>query len=185
MPTRRIPRALRRPGTATTQVVAEPASFVDFLNTIRQNDLPILPVSSQHGHEIIGRGLSGSIQQAAVDRQTSLAFKQGVPSKCERDNHQCQDWYSLVTEIAVLNHPPLRENPHIIDVLGVTFSIEPTGDNIPSHKAWPLLIMKKAGIGDIEFLLTHVEQIKFQIPLLAGVVEAVYLLHACGRYLHH
>jgi hypothetical protein len=186
MPTRRISRALRRPGAAAHKVDIEPASYADLLNAIQQHDLPFLPVSSQPGHELIGRGLSGGIQQATADHAIDLAFKQGIPSRCERDDDQCQDWSSLITEIAVLQHPPLRENQHIIDILGVTFSVEPTSNT--SRKAWPLLIMRKADLGDLANLLKLVQEhyltTKFRLQFLAAIAEAVYLLHRNGTLMH-
>ena len=182
MPTQRISRALRRPGAAAPKADAEPASYADLLKAIQQHDLPLLPVSSQLGHELIGRGLSGGIQQASADHATDLAFKQGIPSRCERDDDQRRDWYSLITEIAVLQHPPLRENQYIIDILGITFSVEPTSNT--SRKAWPLLVMKKADLGDLAALLNlipeHSLTTKFRLQFLAAISEAVYLSHKNG-----
>src|SRR5271169_3630466 len=102
MPTRKITRAIRPPGRASSQQAykeSEPASLVDFLNAVQLNDACFLPVASQKGLGLIGKGLSGSIQQSTADISTILAFKEGVPSKHQYDTEQDQDWYSLVTEI--------------------------------------------------------------------------------------
>jgi hypothetical protein len=145
------------------------------------HDVSILPVSHQAGHEILGRGLSGSIHQASADAETVLAFKQGVPSKRDRDDYQNQDWYSLVTEITVLRHPPIRDSHHIIDVLGVAFSTD-FGPG-PELRAWPQLVTRRANLGSMASLLANTDDplsdgLRWQ--LFAEVMEAIYLLHACG-----
>jgi hypothetical protein len=67
----------------------------------------------------------------------------------------------------------------------VAFSVETAGD--ACRRAWPLLVMRKAELGDLETLLKSEQQglltIEFRTQLFAEVVEAVYLLHACGRHL--
>jgi hypothetical protein len=124
MPTRKITRAIRPPSVSSQRADKgpEPASLVDFLYTVQLNDACFLPVTSQKGLGFIGKGLSGSIQQSTADISTILAFKEGVPSKHQCDSEWDQDWYSLVTEVTVLQHPPIRESPYVIDLLGVTFS---------------------------------------------------------------
>lgn len=187
MPTRKITRAIRPPGSASSQQPhreSEPSSLVDFLNAVQLNDAYLLPVASQKGLGFIGKGLSGSIQQSTADISTILAFKEGVPSKHQCDTEQDQDWYSLVTEITVLQHPPIRTSPHVIDLLGVTFRVESVNDT--EKRALPLLISSKVNRGDLaHFILenqgTHLTP-DIRLQLLTEVAEATRLLHSCGWF---
>lgn len=185
MPTQRRSRALRLPGGGPqAQAVSDSASLIDFLAAVQQHHVSLLPVSYQAGREILGRGLSGSIYQATADYWTAFAFKEGVPLRHGRDDDKDQSWYSLVTEIAVLQHPPIQDSHHIIDLLGVSFSVDaaPDGD----AAARPLLVTLRANMGDMETVLTGVQwpltpELRRQV--FVEVAEAVYLLHSCGMYL--
>ena len=184
MSTLKIPRAVKLPGAGRKpRAVSESASLVDFLAAMQQHDVSFLPVSYQVGREILGRGLSGSIYQAAADSGTAFAFKQGVPLRHERDDDKEQSWYSLVTEITALQHPPIRDSHHVIDLLGVSFSV----DGAPGGRAtaWPMLVTLRANMGDLGTVLTGTRwpltpELRWQ--LLVEVAEAVYLLHSCGMY---
>ncbi|KAF2812457.1 TPR-like protein [Mytilinidion resinicola] len=185
MPTLKMPRAARRPGAAASQqtrLLTESASLVDFLNAVQQNGISFLPVSWHKGLGILGRGLSGGIQQSTADVATVLAFKEGIPSKHERDTEQDQDWYSLVTEITVLQHKSIRENPYITDLIGVSFYVEPNAGT--EKRAWPLLVTSKVNRGDLSTMLTNEQQglltENMRMQLFAEIAEAVYTLHACG-----
>ncbi|RYP46350.1 hypothetical protein DL768_007413 [Monosporascus sp. mg162] len=175
MPTKRLTRAFRRPGAELSPPATEGASLIDLLTALQHYDVSFLPVVYQEGREIIGQGLSGRIYQAAADVRTVLAFKQGVPSKRERDDEHGQDWYSLVTEIAVLQHPQIRGNHHVANLLGVTFSIE-SGPGL-TRTAWPLLVSRKMTLGDLGSLLTGEQQglltSTVRSKLFTEVVEAV------------
>ena len=72
MSARRNTRAVRLPGAgAKPRAVPESASLVDFLAAMQKHDVSFLPVSYQVGREILGRGLSGSIHQAAAKSGTA------------------------------------------------------------------------------------------------------------------
>lgn len=150
---------------------------------MRLHDVPVLPLSYQGGRGILGRGLSGDIRQAGVDTTTILAFKQGVPLMRERDDDKHRDWSSLATEMAVLAHPAIQESQHIIQLLGVAFSIDTSTGK--EAKAWPLLLTRRANLGNMELLLSSTERrldggLRWQ--LFVEVAEAVHLLHACGKF---
>jgi hypothetical protein len=186
MPTRKITRAIRRPrGTESQQTenISEFASLVDFLNVVQKQGVSLLPISSQRGLEILGRGLAGTIQQSTADIATVLAFKEGVPSKHEHDTEQDQDWYSLVTEVTILQHATIRANPHFVDLIGISFYVELT-DRAERRRAWPLLVTSKVNIGDMSTVLRggHKDILTeiSRLQLFAEVAEAVHILHSCG-----
>jgi serine/threonine protein kinase len=163
---------------------SDSASLVDFLKAVQVNDVCFLPVAYQKSLGSIGKGLSGAIQQSTADISTVLTFKEGIPSKYLRDTEQEQDWYSLVTEITVLQHPQIRENNHIIDLLGVTFRVEST-QNREKH-AFPLLVTSKVNRGDLASFILEKEgehlTPDLRLQLLAEVAEAITLLHRSGQF---
>jgi hypothetical protein len=182
MPTRKITRAARRAGGSVPQPkakVSEYASLVDLLNAVQHNNIGILPVSPHKGLGILGKGLSGGIQQSTADLSTVLAFKEGIPSKIIHDTDHDQDWYSLVTEVTILQHPPIQANIHIIDLLGISFYIT------AGRRAWPVAVTSKVNRGDLTAVLTH-ERHGFltenvRMVLFAELAEALYVLHSCGK----
>jgi hypothetical protein len=183
MPTRKITRVARRAGNSAPQRTAkasEHASLVDLLNVIHMNSIGILPVSPHKSLGITGKGLSGAIQQSTADVATVLAFKEGIPSKIIHDTDDDQDWYSLVTEITILQHRPIQANIHIIDLLGISFYVS------AGRRAWPVAVTSKVNRGDLTAILSHdhdgllTEDVR--LMLLASLVEAVYTLHSCGKF---
>lgn len=186
MPTRKITRVARRAGTAGSPFqpkTSESASLIDFLHALQYNNLAFLPVSPHTGLGILGRGLSGLIQQSIADLMTSLTFKEGVPSRNIHDTEQDQDWYSLVTEATILQHGPIKANPHIVDLLGVSFSVSSRGAIGP--RAWPLLVTSKVNRGDLTTILrdetNHLLSREMRMMLFAEFAEALFVLHSCGR----
>jgi hypothetical protein len=193
MPTRKITRVARRAGAAGAAGSArslvspkefESASLTDFLCTLQHGNVALLPVSPHKALGILGRGLSGLIQQSIADLSTSLTFKEGVPSRNIHDTEQDQDWYSLITETTILEHGPVKANPHFVDLLGVSFSVPPAQASAP--RAWPLLITSKVNRGDLSTILrdeaSHHLSSDMRMMLFAELSEAVFVLHACGKH---
>ena len=158
---------------------------MDLLSVVQQTDLTLLPISPQKSLGILGRGLSGQIQLSKTDAYTDFAFKEGIPEKLVRDSDDVQDWISLATEISILQHPPIYDSPHIVDLLGICFSIDSSD---PTERvAWPLLVTLKANRGDLSALILNDKHNILtddgRIQLFAEVAEAIYLLHECGIFM--
>jgi hypothetical protein len=71
------------------------------------------------------------------------------------------------------------ENPHIIDLVGISWKVD-----APGLRAWPFLVTPKVNRGSLgDFLLQEKfkDEVRFQI--CAQVVEAFALLHGCGTCL--
>ena len=192
MPTRKITRVARGAGTAglggsaasrSPSRVSESASLVDFLQALQHNNVALLHVSPHKALGILGRGLSGLIQQSIAELATSLTFKEGIPSRNFHDTEQDQDWYSLVTEATILQHGPIKANPHVVDLLGVSFSVSPGGASFP--RAWPFLVTSKVNQVDLSTILrdekNHPLSREVRTMLFAELSEALFVLHACGR----
>jgi hypothetical protein len=157
----------------------EATSLVDLLNAARRQQVSFLPISPQLGMGIVGRGLSGDVDQSTADAAITLTFKNGIPSKCPRDDVHVQDWYSLVTQLSVLQHPPIRENPYIIDLVGISWKVDTSG-----LRAWPFLVTPKVNRGSLgDFLLQEKIEDEVRFQICAQVVEAFALLNSCGTCL--
>jgi hypothetical protein len=172
----RFSRAINLSAEKKHEPPCETASLVDLLNTVQQQQVSFLPVSPHAGLGIVGRGLSGDVNQSTADAATIFTFKNGIPSRRPRDDIHIQDWYSLVTQLSVLQHTPIRENSHIIDLVGISWKVDAHG-----LRAWPYLVTPKANRGSLAtFLLQEniKDEVRFQI--CAEVVEAFALLHSCG-----
>ena len=174
----RFSRGINRVSKKDSKPTRETNGIVDLLNAVQRLEVSFLPVSPQSGLGIVGRGLSGDIYQSTADAATSFTFKNGIPSRIPRDDDHVQDWYSLVTQLSVLQHPPIKKSPHIIDIVGVSWKVD-----LPATRAWPYFVIPKVNRGSLaEFLLEEdiTDGVRFQI--CAQVVEAFALLHNCGTY---
>ncbi|KAF5622313.1 serine threonine kinase [Fusarium sp. NRRL 52700] len=181
MPTIKIKRGGRFGGQKISRsATVDSTSLVDLLIAIQAYGVTILPVSHQPGLEIVGQGLSGHIHQATADVETMLVFKKGVPNRHEVDDDQEQDWYHLITQIAVLQHKGIYKSQRIIKLLGITFSIDLIGS---VERAWPLLITRKATLGHLGAHLSNTTNpisTENRRKLFAEVAEAVFTLHQHG-----
>lgn len=163
--------------------IVDSTSLTDLLIAIETYGITILPVSHQLGLEIAGQGLSGHIHQATADVETMLVFKKGVTNRREFDDDQEQDWYHLITQIAVLQHKGICKSKHIINLLGITFSIDRVGS---FEMAWPLLITRKATVGHLGASLSNTESpisTEHRRKFFTEVAEAVLTLHHYGIFL--
>ncbi|KAF5699740.1 serine threonine kinase [Fusarium globosum] len=157
--------------------IVDSTSLTDLLIAIETYGITILPVSHQLGLEIAGQGLSGHIHQATADVETMLVFKKGVTNRREFDDDQEQDWYHLITQIAILQHKGICKSKHIIDLLGITFSVDRVGS---FEMAWPLLITRKATLGHLGSSLSNTESpisTENRRKFFTEVAEAVLTLH--------
>ncbi|EXM26152.1 hypothetical protein V3481_014046 [Fusarium oxysporum f. sp. vasinfectum] len=160
--------------------IVDSTSLTDLLIAIEAYGVTILPVSHQLGLEIVGQGLSGHIHQATADVETMLVFKRGVPNRREFDDDQEQDWYHLITQIAVLQHKDICKSQRIINLLGITFSIDLIGS---VEMAWPLLITRKATLGHLGANLSNTTNpisTENRRKFFTEVAEAVLTLHHYG-----
>nr|RBQ88726.1 hypothetical protein FVER53263_06541 [Fusarium verticillioides] len=164
----------------SNSTIVDSTSLIDLLIAIQAYGVTILPVSHQLGLEIVGQGLSGHIHQATADVETMLVFKKGVPNRREVDDDQEQDWYHLITQIAVLQHKDIYKSQRIINLLGITFSIDLIGS---IERAWPLLITRKATLGHLGAHLSNTTSpvsVENRRKFFTEVAEAVLTLHRHG-----
>ena len=184
---RKFNRGIRKPKAPSSGSERKPKdqlSLVDFLAAVQRTKTLIMRLAPEEGRDILGTGLSGTIEQSYFNTSTNLAFKQGIPSQSERDEGAEQDWASLIREIVILQHDPVRSHPCFAKLIGVSFSVMPYGAN--EWRAWPVLISRKSSEGDLGALIQNDAKALTEVTrlrLFAQVAEAVYILHSNGNYL--
>ena len=184
---RNFKRGIRKPkapSSGSEKKLADQLSLVDFLAAVQRTKTLILRLAPDEGRDVLGNGLSGTIEQSYFNTSTNLAFKQGIPSQSERDEGAEQDWASLIREILILQHDPVRSYPCFAKLIGVSFSVMPYGAN--EWRAWPMLISPKSSEGDLGALIRRNDKALTEVirlRLFAQVAEAVYVLHSNGNYL--
>lgn len=179
MPTRRFGLGVRLayPSAPVSQPKQAFIGLVDFLSVAQQQNVYFMPVGPQASLGALGRGISGLVTQSTADAMTSFAFKQFTPSDFDDEDFVDHVFSSLITEILVMQHEPIKRSPHIVDLVGVCWDID-----VRSKKVWPVVVTHKANCGDLESFLFEnrdiAPELKFQI--CANIAEAAELLHSCG-----
>ena len=180
MPTRRFGYGIRLvyPSIVTTKAKTASTTLVDFLSIAHQLGVYFIPVSPQNSLGALGRGISGLVTQSIVDVTTNFAFKQFVGSRSDEESFIDTIYSSIITEVRVMQHDLIKQNPHIVDLVGVCWDIDLT-----SKRVWPVVVTNKADYGNLEDFLYENQNLtsnmKFQ--LCAYIAEAVELLHSCGK----
>lgn len=180
MPTRRFRLGVRLPYSPAPVPQPKPASIslVDFLAVAQQHNVYFMPVGPQASLGALGRGISGIVTQSTADMMTSFAFKPFIPSDYSDEGVVDHVLSSLITEILVMQHEPIRRSLHIIDLIGVCWDVD-----VASKKVWPVVVTPKANCGDLENFLFENRDItsETRFQLCANIAEAAGLLHSCGR----
>lgn len=111
--------------------------------------------------------------EAALKRTRLLFNSEGEIIDAERVR-------SLILEIRVLSHPPLKGDANIVDILGIAWE---EGHSAPNDgQLWPLLIMPYAYYGSLsDFLEKHKDcEAGLRINFGKGVGQGLHHLHSCG-----
>lgn len=89
---------------------------------------------------------------------------------------------NIVQELRIISHPPLRKHSKILDVFGFAWELE---DNMPTIKAWPIVMVEYAARGTLEDCLSMSTSLELNQKLhLAGdIAEGLDALHKC-RIVH-
>ncbi|KAI9697382.1 MAG: hypothetical protein M1836_004660 [Candelina mexicana] len=178
MPTRRFGLGIRLayPSTTIPQPKRASISLIDFLSVAQQQGVYFMPVEPQRSLGALGRGLSGLVTQSVADVMTGFAFKQFVPSELEDETFVDAIYSSLITEIMVMQHEPIKQNPHIVDLVGVCWNVD-----LGSKRVWPVVVTLKANCGNLESFLYENRNLapELRFLLCANIAEAVELLHSC------
>lgn len=166
--------------TADSDTAFDSASLVDLLSAVVRYEVALLSIAPHYGLGAVGSGLSGQVSQFIADVSTTLAFKNAISSNKRYDDNEDQDWYSLITEIAILQHPPIKSNPYVVNLEGISWQYNKV-DNVEA--VWPYTITTKANRGDLDRFLTKQDiSGEKRREICAQILSAVKCLHDCGMF---
>ena len=168
-------------------------TLIDFIASAQSAGVSFIDITWHPGLGAAGQGATASIQQSLVNASTKFAFKQFARQTDERKMYQ-----TILAEILVLQHPPIRDHENIIDLYGVGWDvrqISATSDFLFE----PVLAYENAShFGDLYSFfwhlrptiqevtgnatgwkppLSYVERLK----LCKGIAKALQIMHACSK----
>ena len=129
-----------------------PYTVIDFIAVAQKLQISFLGISWQVGKEVLGGGLSGSINQALINLHTSLAFK-CVPDDQKWKNPEGVIFRALINEIVAFSHPANRRNRGVVNLEAICLDIETIEEG--KNKIWPTLVFEKSQYGDLATFLTR------------------------------
>jgi hypothetical protein len=157
----------------------EPAKFdfIAFLSIAQQAGLDFLPITWHRGLDILGEGATTEVNQSVVNINNSFAFKR-KPGQTNKTDAELIN--ALCTEILILCHPPVRDDPNILDVVGISWQCD-----IKCSEAWPSLVFPKAEFGSLDSFLRSAKgqecTVHEKLGLCSAILNAAATLHACGK----
>lgn len=118
-----------------------------------------------------------------------IVFKRTIPStstptsqKSHHRRHRLR-FSSLMLELRVLTHDPIRLHPNVVNLLGIAWETDPR-DLV---RKWPVLIMERATAGTLADVFVSASAsasptlpLRVKLGLAQDVVQGLKVLHACG-----
>ncbi|KAK4210480.1 hypothetical protein QBC37DRAFT_376971 [Rhypophila decipiens] len=163
------------------------------IQTVKSLSLPLCPWSQVQREEKLGEGETFIVHRCQVrnnrNHELLLAIKQLKIGSSPNDSTYRRRLKSVILELRIMRHHPLRAHPNIIDVLGYGWhksSGGGSGQSGPSNtggQIMPYLLVPYAAHGTFrEYLLAASPKLSIQHKeiLLGDVASAIAGLHACG-----
>ena len=165
--------------------------LINFIAIAQSVDVAFVDVATHQGLGSAGNGATGSVQQALVDANTALAFKQFSNIGNEDDMYK-----AVVSEILILRHAPIIDAENIIDLLGVGWSVQ-KAPHYGENRLVPVLVYENANqygslysfmydvrpsihdlTGTIAEAPSHYPQL---LKLCRDIGKAIEVMHACSE----
>jgi hypothetical protein len=152
--------------------------FISLLAIAQKFEIDFLPITWQPALDALGFGGTAEIRQLLVSVQKSFAFKRivryGSPQH-HSAGENCK-FKELFSEVSVLGQPSVRNQPNIMNLLGICWEIR------LDDKVLPVLVFEKSQYGDL-YKFMGSEQGKAlcigeRINLCIGIATAVMIMHS-------
>lgn len=133
----------------------------------------------------VGAGKTFAASAMALGDGTAVVLKRprldiedaASPSADEIDLHRASLAQSIMQEVRVLTHMPLRVHDNIITLFGIGWESDPFDENL----LWPVMTMEYAGYGNLaDFVASKPVALPVKFALLRNVAQGLDALHACG-----
>ncbi|XWX01596.1 hypothetical protein V2A60_009624 [Cordyceps javanica] len=150
---------------------AEKFNFLSFLATAQALEIQFLPIAWDASGTIGGGGTS-FVHQILVNANTSFAFK-----TCYKQNKtEAQIFRALITEIAILSQPFVRDHANIVQLHAISWDISREDD-----KPWPVLVFEKSHLGDLYHFARHGGRdmtLEERLSFCADIGKAIVDMHS-------
>jgi serine/threonine protein kinase len=187
----------RRPASTAAPVQAK----VDFLGLVslicdiyQSYEFGLIPMQQFHsswereedaGHNCIvtSRSISSPTPSSTVRGQTTASEGKIIVKRTKKGlltTHGSSALASLVTELRIRSHPPLRDHPNIVNLKGIAWDFE----NDDETKPRPLLLEEFAHHRSLEtfWAVQNMVRMPFRIKssLCSDIAQGISALHGCG-----
>ena len=146
-----------------------------FLSVLQHLGVDILPITWQPALDELGRGKFTLVNQSLINIQMSLAFKRsGANSMYE----------NLISEVAILSIPNIREHPNVNPLVGVCWEVMISRTALPDVR--PVLVFPKAQKGSLKTFMAGEEGRKLELHqmhhICLEIAQGLEALHACSMF---
>lgn len=152
---------------------ADPALANNSRN-LRDLDIGLFGVAT----EFVGRGATFSVHRTTFPDSWNVALKTRITDpKGDPNKSLVEKLEAILLELRVLSHPPLRNHPNIVQLMGVAWQ----GDAQDQNMKWPVLIVDYADKGSLLDVLESGPGLDFEtkMSLFQDVCEGLHALHTC------
>ena len=153
---------------------ADPA-FKNFLQNIEDHDLGLFTYATR----FISHGATFTVRRTIMPEHKSVVFKSTVQGKMKIDSEdEALRLETILLELRVLTHPPLRRHKNIINLLTVGWE----GDAFDHFRKWPVLVVEYADRGTLVDYFDHETSLPFPArqSISLDVASGLHALHECG-----
>ena len=152
-----------------------------FCSLAQAYEVDMLPMTWQPALESLGTGRTSDVSQSLLNIQTSLAFRRAFRDGAD-DQYQSDDSSDvlsrLCTELSILAHPPLRNNPNILRLEGYCWDYLPD-----SFGALPVFVFEEAQCGNLQDFMASERGrtlgIAKRLELAAQIAKGLAGMHKC------
>ncbi|KAJ4024595.1 hypothetical protein NW752_003162 [Fusarium irregulare] len=146
----------------------------DVIRTLQTLSLPHYRLGELVREERLGQGETYVVERCVDKKGNILAVKHLKVSTEPDDTALRQRLRSVILEIKIMRHGPLRAHPNILDVQGY-------GWNTPRGLIVPYILVDYAPLGTMREYISRVKPPLSHVEILAGdVASGLSILHTCG-----
>ncbi|KAK6950255.1 hypothetical protein Daesc_008581 [Daldinia eschscholtzii] len=147
----------------------------EVLNTVKTLSLRRIPYEEIERQDVVGEGETFVVERCVVRNQI-LAIKHLKTNLSPDDSVFRRRIQSVILELRIMRHAPLRSHPNILTVFGY-------GWNMGASRIAPYLLVQYAPYGTLRQYLQHTKpetSITQKEILIGDVAAATSALHLCG-----
>ncbi|OTB20385.1 hypothetical protein K445DRAFT_84591 [Daldinia sp. EC12] len=147
----------------------------EVLNTVKALSLRRIPYEEIERQDVVGEGETFVVERCVVRNQI-LAIKHLKTNLSPDDSVFRRRIQSVILELRIMRHAPLRSHPNILTVFGY-------GWNMGASRIAPYLLVQYAPYGTLRQYLQHTKpetSITQKEILIGDVAAATSALHLCG-----